>query len=56
MWFGKNQKFKWNNEYPRILLDGAGFYMEPHLDNRDVFAVVIVNLQDNPRRNRNPKC
>ena len=49
MWFGKNQKFKWNNEYPpRILLDGAGFYMEPHLDNRDVFAVVIVNLQDNP--------
>ena len=22
--------------------------MEPHLDNRDVFAVVIVNLQDNP--------
>jgi|TARA_B100000073_G_scaffold342906_2_gene346782 hypothetical protein len=49
MWFGKNQKFKWNNEYPpRILLDSAGFYMEPHLDNRDVFAVVIVNLQDNP--------
>lgn len=49
MWFGKNQKFKWNKEYPpRILLDSAGFYMEPHLDNRDVFAVVIVNLQDNP--------
>lgn len=49
MWFGKNQKFKWNNDYPpRILLDGGGFYMEPHLDNRDVFAVVIVNLQDNP--------
>jgi len=49
MWFGKNQKFKWNNkDSPRILLDGAGFYMEPHLDNRDIFAVVIVNLQDNP--------
>lgn len=49
MWYGKNQKFKWSNTFiPHVLLDSPGFYMEPHLDNRNVFAVVIVNLQDNP--------
>ena len=49
MWFGRNQKFRWNHsDSPRILQDLPGFYMDAHLDNRTVFAVVIVNLKDNP--------
>ena len=49
MWFGRNQKFRWNHsDSPRILQDLPGFYMDAHLDNRTVLGVVIVNLKDNP--------
>ena len=49
MWFGRNQKFRWNHsDSPRVLQDLPGFNMDPHLDNRAVFGVVIVNLKDNP--------
>ena len=49
MWFGRNQKFRWCHALaPTILQDSPGFFMEPHLDNRTVLGVVIVNLKDNP--------
>ena len=31
-----------------ILLDKPGFNMGPHIDNRFVIGVLIINLQDNP--------
>ena len=48
-WFGRNEKFRWDNNYlPKILIDSPGFFMDPHIDNRVVFAILIINLQDNP--------
>jgi len=48
-WFGRNEKFRWNKaESPRILIDSPSFNMMPHIDNRVVFCVLIINLEDNP--------
>ena len=51
MWCGKLKSLEWPNpEYCSIdvLLDKPGFNMPPHIDNRIVLGVLIMNLQDNP--------
>jgi hypothetical protein len=50
MWMNTLSGFK----YPafknsgEVLEDGPGFDMAPHIDNRGVFGVLLINLIDNP--------
>lgn len=37
-------------ETGEVLKDKEGFKMSPHIDNRFIFGVLIINLQDNPIR------
>ena len=52
MWKGRLKDLSWPDpEYSPVdvLLDKPGFMMDPHVDNRFVLGVVIINLQDNPK-------
>lgn len=52
MWKGRLKDLSWPDpEYSHVdvLLDKPGFMMYPHVDNRFVLGVVIINLQDNPK-------
>lgn len=48
MWFDLLYKFRWPANDPVIILDKPGFSMDPHIDNRNVLGILLVNLQDNP--------
>jgi len=51
MWPRGFSSFEWPDPFMTvdIIKDSSGFSMEPHVDNREVVGVLIVNLQDNPR-------
>jgi hypothetical protein len=48
MWFNMLYNFRWPTNNPVIIIDKPGFYMDPHIDNRNVLGILIINLQDNP--------
>ena len=50
MWPNKFNMFDWGTgeDSVQIIHDRTGFHMGPHIDNRMVVGVMIVNLQDNP--------
>jgi len=48
MWFDHLYKFRWPTNNPVIIIDKPGFVMDPHIDNRTILGILIVNLQDNP--------
>ena len=48
MWKGHLERFVWPVGGVSTLLDKPGFMMHPHVDNRFVLGVLIINLQDNP--------
>ena len=48
MWKGQLNRLRWPEGNTNILLDKPGFNMGPHIDNRFVIGVLIINLQDNP--------
>ena len=51
MWCGKLKSFEWpdpEHNSVDVLLDKPDFMMPPHVDNRGVLGVIIINLQDNP--------
>ena len=50
MWMNNLSKFVWPSfkETGEVLQDKEGFKMSPHIDNRFIFGVLIINLQDNP--------
>ena len=50
MWPNRFAKFEWGTGEGsvQIIHDRTGFHMGPHIDNREVVGVMIVNLQDNP--------
>ena len=48
MWFNCLYKFRWPPDDPVIIIDKPGFVMDPHIDNRTILGILIVNLQDNP--------
>ena len=52
MWPSGFNKLSWEEEPHKcvsIVKDSAGFFMHPHIDNREVIGVLIVNLHDNPK-------
>jgi len=50
MWPNGFSRLSWDEPHKcvSIIKDSAGFFMHPHIDNREVIAVLIVNLHDNP--------
>ena len=51
MWPNRFERFEWGQgeQSIQIIHDRSGFKMSPHIDNRMVIGVVIINLQDNPK-------
>ena len=51
MWPSGFSRLSWDEpyRYVTIIKDSAGFSMHPHIDNREVIGVLIVNLHDNPK-------
>ena len=43
--------FTWDepHRYVNIIKDSSGFSMGPHIDNREIIGVLILNLHDNPK-------
>ena len=50
MWPTKFERFEWGagERSIQIIHDRTGFKMAPHIDNRMVIGVLLINLQDNP--------
>ena len=50
MWMKSLSKFRMPKfkDVGVVIQDGEGFDMSPHIDNRHVFGVLIINLEDNP--------
>ena len=51
MWPNGFRRLTWDEPHKcvSIVKDSAGFFMHPHIDNREVIGVLIVNLHDNPK-------
>ena len=51
MWPNGFHRLTWDEPHKcvSIVKDSAGFFMHPHIDNREVIGVLIVNLHDNPK-------
>ena len=46
-WGSRTDYVKLTNKF-QVLIDYPGFYMKPHIDNRNVGSVISLNLKDNP--------
>jgi len=48
VWGSRTEYVKLTNRFT-VLIDKPGFYMTPHIDNRNVGSVISLNLKDNPQ-------
>ena len=44
MWFNMLHNFRWPTNNPVIIIDKPGFYMDPHIDNRNILGILLINL------------